>query len=85
MVTKRVGVTFCLRGKRLDVNVVGGDVVGDPQGCHHMDAPGRAEIAQRAEIGVFRWCLVMCHLFFLLIGFLMAALGERPEVSHVPD
>jgi hypothetical protein len=67
-----VGITPCFLGKRLNVSGAGGDVVGNPQGCHHVDAPGRAEIAQRAEIGAGPWCLVTCHLLFLLIGFLMA-------------
>jgi hypothetical protein len=37
-----------------------------------MDAPGRAEIAQRSEIDASPLCLVTCHLFFLLIGYLIA-------------
>jgi hypothetical protein len=56
-------------------------VSGDPQGGHHVDAPGGTQIAQRAEIGAFRWCLVICHLFSLLIGFLMAAFSRAATRS----
>jgi hypothetical protein len=34
-----VGITPCFLGKRFNVSGVGGHVVGDPQGCHHVDAP----------------------------------------------
>ncbi len=53
-----VGVAPCLLGKRFNVSCAGGNLVGDPQGCHNAYAPGRAEIAQRAEIGAGPWCLV---------------------------
>ncbi len=77
-----VGVAPCLLGKCGDVHGAGGDVVGDPQGCYHADAPGRAEIAQRAELGAGSWCLFTCHLIFLLIGFLMAPQRmPRPDLS----
>ena len=46
-----------------------------------MDAPGGTQIAQRAEIGAFRWCLAICHLFSLLIGFLMAAFSRAATRS----
>lgn len=58
-----VGIALCLLGKSCDVSGTGGEVVGDPQGRHHMDAPGCAKIAQRAEIGAFPRSLVTCHFF----------------------
>src|SRR6266566_9849443 len=76
-----VGIALCLLGQGLHVGGTGGDVVGDPQGRHHMDAPGCAEIAQRTELGACSWCLVTCHVFFLLIGFLMAP--ERAPPSEL--
>ena len=44
--------------------------------------PVCAEIAQRTELGACSWCLVTCHVFFLLIGFLMAhERAPQPELD----
>jgi hypothetical protein len=68
--------------QRLDIGGACGDVVGDPQGCHDADAPGSAEIAQRAQVGAFRCCLVTCHLLFLLIGFFLVPVrAPRPDLD----
>lgn len=45
-----IGVALRRRRKVIDFVRAGGDMVGDSQGCHYVDAPRRAKIAQRSEI-----------------------------------
>jgi hypothetical protein len=40
-----IGVAACRRRQAGNFGYTGGDVVGDPQGRHHVDAPRRAKIA----------------------------------------
>ena len=45
-----VGVAARRRRELVDPGRAGGEVLGDPKGRHHVDAPGRAQIAQRPQV-----------------------------------
>jgi hypothetical protein len=49
-ILESAGVAAGRRGELLDAGDPGGEVVGDPQGRHHADAPGGAQVAQRLEV-----------------------------------